>query len=120
MSDDVVENWIRYHEEERTPSDPLFAAWAEVDDLVRHDPEAAWLLTLQLVAAAPSDRVLAAVAAGPLEDLLNRSGDRVIDRVELHARSNPKFRRCLTGAWGIPASARERLSKYTSTVTDPL
>jgi hypothetical protein len=80
-------------------------------------------LTVDLVAASPDDQVLAAVAAGPLEDLLGRWADLLIDRVEVQARRDAKFRRCLTGVWGsstIPAATRERIAKYASTVKDRL
>jgi hypothetical protein len=50
-----------------------------------------------LIADASDEKSLAYVAAGPLEDLLHKHGDVVIDRVELHARTDPKFRLALTG-----------------------
>jgi len=120
MPDPLVSDWIRYHVEKRKGTDPLFAAWEQVDEVVRRDPEAGWILALALVEAAPDDWVLANVAAGPLEDLLNKFSDVLIERVEIQARRDPKFRRCLTGVWGLPPSAQERLKKYTSTVKDPL
>lgn len=120
MSDEVVAHWIRYHTEKRGTSDPLFAAWEGVADLVDRDPEAGWALTLALIAAAPDDQVLANVAAGPLESLISRSPELMIDRVEQQARRDAKFRRCLTGVWGIPSSVRDRLAKLTSSVKDPL
>jgi len=120
MRDPLVEDWIRYHVERRKSADPLFSAWQKVDDIVHRDPEAGWTLTLALIEAAPDDRVLANVAAGPLEDLLKRSSEVLIDRVEVQARRDPKFRRCLTGVWGLPPSVQARLVKYTSTIQDPL
>jgi len=120
MNDPLVENWIRYHVERRKSTDPLFSAWEKVDEIVHDDPETGWTLTLALVEAAPDDRVLANVAAGPLEDLLKRASDVLIDRVEVQARRDPKFRRCLTGVWVLPPSVRERLMKYASTIQDPL
>lgn len=104
----------------REPSDPLFAVCGQVDDLVERDPEAAWSLTLEVIAAAGDDRVLAAIAAGPLENILCRSLEQFIDRTELEARRDPKFRRCLTGVWGLSAPAKERLAKYLSAVEAPL
>jgi len=44
----------------------------------------------------------------------------LIERVELEARRDPKFRRCLTGVWGLSTSIQDRVAKYTSTVPDPL
>jgi hypothetical protein len=119
MHQDIVADWIRCHAEDRKPSDPLFVACSELDDLIDSAPEEAWILTLELIESAPDDRVLANVAAGPLEDLLTKS-DEFLDRAEIQARRDSKFRRCLTGVWGLPATARDRLSKYISTIKNPL
>jgi hypothetical protein len=120
MPHPLVDDWIAYHAAGSRGSDPRFSAWAEVDDLVRRDPEAGWALILELIAAAPDDRILANVAAGPLEDLLSRVAERFIDRVEVEARRDLKFRRCLTGLLGLPATVTDRIGKYTATVADPL
>ena len=115
-----MDDWIRYYAEKKKDSDPLFAACEEVDELVRLEPEHGWTVILELIAAAPDDRILAMVAAGPLEDLLKKWSDQFIDRVETQARQDPKFRRCLTGVWGLSPAANERLAKYTATIKDPL
>ncbi len=62
---------------------------------------------------APS-RLLAVLAAGPLEDLLTHNGDAVIDQVDLLARRDPPFRRLLNGVWfnGINPGVHAKLSKY--------
>ena len=91
MPQPLVDDWIRYHAEKRKGTDPLFEAWEMVDELIRSDPEGGWALTLELIEAAPDDYVLANVAAGPLEDLLSRSPDRFIERVEIQARRDPGF-----------------------------
>lgn len=119
MPNSLVNDWLAYHAAGSVAEDPRFYAWEEVDDLVRRDPEAGWALILELVAAAPDDKLLANVAAGPLEDLLTRDPHGFIERVELEAHRDPKFRRCLTGVWGLPASIQELVLKYTVTVTDP-
>ena len=120
MPHPLIDDWIAYHVAEGRASDPRFSAWAEVDDLVRRDPENGWSVILELIVAAPDDRILANVAAGPLEDLLRREPERFVDRVELEAGRDPKFCRCLTGVWGLPASITDRVTKYTARVADPL
>ena len=120
MSDPLVADWIRYHAERRPATDPLFAAWNQVTDIVLRDPDEGWSLVLALVEAAPDDWVLCNVAAGPLEDLLKKFSAVLIDRVEIEARRDPKFRRSLTGVWGLPPSVQERLRKHTLGVKDPL
>ena len=120
MPNPLVDDWLGYHAAGCEPTDPQFAAWQGIDDLVRRDPEAGWALILELTVGAADDRLLANVAAGPLEDLLVGDSDRFIESVELEARRDPKFRRCLTGVRGLATSIQERVAKYTSTVVDPL
>jgi len=120
MPKSMVDDWLAHSAAEGKAKNSLFAAWEKVDDLIGRDPEAGWALTLELVAAASTDQLLANVAAGPLEDLLRVNPELFIERVELAARRDPKFRRCLTGVWGLPPSIRERVSKYTATVEDRL
>jgi hypothetical protein len=93
-----------------------------VDALVRKQPEDAWSTILRLVELAPDDRVLANVGAGPLEDLLCLQPHAFIDRVENQARSDAKFRRCLSGVWGwssIPDDVQTRMRR-TWEGEDPL
>jgi hypothetical protein len=75
--------------------------WAmeAVDELVRDNPDTAWSIIVKLIAGATDDRVLAFVAAGPLEDLLQTHGPRVMNYVEELAKSDRKFRRALTAVW---------------------
>jgi uncharacterized protein DUF6869 len=124
MADDskTVEAWIEYH---RTPKGDPAHHWAcdELDTLVRMHPPEAWELILSLVAHAPDDRILANIAGGPLEDLIRRYAKFSIDLVEVQARRDAKFRRCLTGVWlgtDVPESIVSSIRKYTSTVEDPL
>jgi hypothetical protein len=120
MPTPLVDDWIGYCADGSKVSDQRVTAWERVDDVVRRDPESGWSLVLELVAAAPDDRVLANVAAGPLEDLLSRDPDGFVERVEREARRDPKFRRCLTGVWGLPQRIKDRVAKYTATIENPL
>jgi hypothetical protein len=47
----------------------------------------------------PPASVLAVLAAGPLEELIAYSGQEFIDRIEVEARRNPRFRYLLGGVW---------------------
>src|SRR5436189_3954170 len=69
--------------------------WAmeAIDKFVRDDPEIAWSIIVKLIAGAENDRVLAFVAAGPLEELLVAHGLHVMSHVENLAKSDDKFRR---------------------------
>jgi hypothetical protein len=120
MTDKLIEDWVRCQEEGAGAPASRFAAWEKVEELVHTDPEVGWSIVLRLVEESPDDLVLSNVAAGPLEDLLVKHGDAILDRVEEQARRDPKFRRCLTGVWGLPSAIRDRLAKYIASVPNPL
>lgn len=97
----LVDAYLRHY----THADAGLAwAWQELDELVSSDPARAWTVTLRLIAAALTTAALAYVAAGPLEDLLQRHAAQFIDELEGLARRDPKFRRALQGAWNEAAS----------------
>lgn len=55
------------------------------------DPEDCWLAILAILDRCPA-AVLGTLAAGPLEDLIDECGAQFIERIELQARRDPKFR----------------------------
>lgn len=120
MNRELVENWITYYLNRRKGFDNPSSAWEQVDEIIRLDPEKGWDLVLKLIDAAPDDFILTTIAAGSLEDLLNDSPEFLADQVVIEARRDPKFRRCLTGVWGIPDPLRSRVEKYLSAVDNPL
>jgi Family of unknown function (DUF6869) len=61
-------------------------------------PDQQWQFILAAIAHA-SDDELGHIAAGPVEHLLGKHGDRYIDEVERRAESDPKFARMLSGVW---------------------
>ena len=78
--------------------------WAsdKLSDMEREDPEGLWsaILLIHSLNEEGADPVVAGVlAAGPLENLLAYHGPQFIDRVETHARRNPKFAFVLCGVW---------------------
>jgi len=120
----VIKAWIQYHTDTRASKDKddLFQACDDVTDLVSMDPEQAWPIILELIKQAPTDYVLANVAAGPLEDLICWHREQFIDRIEIQARRDPKFRQCLAGVWCQGATSleiQERIGKYTQAHRDP-
>ncbi len=72
---------------------------AAIDDMIRGDVESAWPLVRELLRKAADDRMLAFIAAGPLEDLISLHGWALMERVAEAARSDQKLRRALTGIW---------------------
>jgi len=98
----LVDGWFNHN--------ATFWAWERVQDLLRNDPEVAWVVIVRLVAQADDD-ALGSVGAGPLEDLLSDHGEHFIDRVEAAARSDPRFRMILAAVWqaGMSPTIWERV-----------
>ena len=63
------------------------------------EAEDAWKAILRILELDPPDEVLAVLAAGPLEDLIDDYGALFIDRIETESRRNPRFRQLLGGVW---------------------
>ena len=99
----IVEAWITGHEVAiGTPS--YESNWWAINLIIKWslDDDAAGLLWRFILATYKrdiSDRVVAVLAAGPLEDLLARHGALYIDRVEQLARDDEKFNCLLGGVW---------------------
>lgn len=102
-----LEAWIAGYIEAQSLGDhinPEHSCWWAVDRFMdvltsREAAEAAWSATLGILARKPPGQVLANLAAGPLEDLINYWGPSYIDRIEQSAWDNVQFRNLLTGVW---------------------
>lgn len=75
------------------------SAFDDVAELSSGDPEACWRLLELARAGDLSDRQLAALSAGPFEDLLSRHGEAYLPRVEIAARQDQKMRYLLATVW---------------------
>lgn len=101
---ELADTWLAhvcttaYTSDHANRSDPS-GSIGRVLDICREDPEAAWSFVLCTLADSRSDDVLSILAAGPMEDLLAKHGDRVIERVEFEAHRNPRFAMLLGGVW---------------------
>ena len=75
--------------------------WAidKVFDITYEEPMALWDLILDILHRDPPNEVIEVLAAGPLEDYLVKCGSNVIEKVELQAAKDPKFRNLLGGVW---------------------
>lgn len=105
----LAEAWIKFHylsRSEKNKSD-LFSAWLQLENLVEDDPETAWEVIQQLYALDQTDRMLANIAAGPVENLLCSHGSSFIERIERLARQDPVVRKMLGAVWGRNRMAPE-------------
>lgn len=76
-------------------------SWAveELVDLAFHQPNALWELILRILEMDRSETILAAIGAGPLEDLMVQHGGAFIDKVERLAAKSPAFKAAMKHAW---------------------
>jgi hypothetical protein len=101
-ADDLAEGWITYWQRYLETGEFPDNDENEVDFLAGEKPEACWaaiLAILHRIGSESPNRLLAVLAAGPLEDLLAYHGEAFIDRVEAEARRDPRFGLLLGGVW---------------------
>lgn len=76
------------------------AASEELDSLIDTDPPAALAVIISLLSRTRRQFTTAVIAAGPLEELICRQGDRIIAEVERVAAIDRQFRIALSGVSG--------------------
>ena len=76
-------------------------SWAvdELVDLAFHQPNTLWELILRILEIDRSEKVVAAIGAGPLEDLIVQHGEAFIDKVEQLAAKSPAFKTAMQNVW---------------------
>lgn len=116
---ELVRAWIQNcrdaiaHGSRSEIADRTFWAYVELEKLCSADPKAALRLILAILASGPEVRVLENLAAGPLEDLLRRNGERILAEVQVAAASSPAFRELIGGVWtnNMPAAVQEAVAR---------
>lgn len=61
--------------------------------------EQAWPIVLELVVRAPDEEALMFIGSSALEDLVNHADGRMADRIQDHAKADPRLRRALRHVW---------------------
>ena len=97
----LVKTWIEAQQADEKIEEYKSKFWAieTLIDLPYDNPETTWDLILEIHERDDSKKIESILAAGPLEDLMTEHGPEFINRVELKARREPKFRRLLGGVW---------------------
>ena len=96
------EEWINAYiaaYAEGVEHDPSNWAIQEFINISFDDPETSWHAILDILSRKPNERVIGALSAGPLEDIVELNGEDFIERIESHANENPVFRHLLGGVW---------------------
>jgi hypothetical protein len=81
---EISQTWIAMQRlpESSQERNTKFWAFERLSDLVQENPEEAWNVIEAMRRLDGADSILANIAAGPLEDLLVRHGDKFIDRFD--------------------------------------
>ena len=101
MSEGVAKAWVAMHLSERGSSEFMDNFWAYevLSNLCIREPSSALLLIGDIVFENPGDVILSNLAAGPLEDLLVRHGDVVIEDIVAAAKTNELWKKMLGAVW---------------------
>lgn len=97
----LAEGWLSYWlAPENSPTRVAFSWVVDREyDLVREEPEVALSLILEILRRNQSPQILEVLSAGPLEDVLAKHSERMIDAVEKEAKTNSSFATLLGGVW---------------------
>lgn len=97
----IAETWITlyYLPEDSQERRENFWAFNELVGLCNDDPESCWKVIHLIRQLDGNDKILANLAAGPLEDLLVYHGNDFIDRIESLAKKDPQFKKLLGAVW---------------------
>ena len=96
----LADAWIAYWLAPKGSQERQATAWAtDLYELEYEDCETLWQLILTIHSKNQSSQIQEVLAAGPVENLLAKHGDRFIERVELQAQQDPQFARLLGGVW---------------------
>jgi hypothetical protein len=111
----LAATWIRLQQAERRSAerDELFWSFDALWELCRNDPEMAWRVIVDIYRNRPAERVLANLAAGPIEDLLVHHGDLALPWIEDCCANEPGFAKVLDMVWknSMPDKVWDRLRR---------
>lgn len=104
-NDELAQVWINLYEiiesegDESTKARELYWSHEKLDDLCWRFPKKAFAIILEILNKTDRDFVLDNLSAGPLESVIARHGNEVIDLVEREAKSNNRFCELIAGVW---------------------
>lgn len=81
--------------------DKNFLAYEKFNEIIFTSPDEGFEIIKSILAKTENDDVLDNLAAGPLEDLVRFHGNKFIDKIELQAKNDEKFKSLLGGLWQV-------------------
>lgn len=97
----LVKDWIalQYAEAGSQTHKDNFWAFTTLSDWCEEAPDLCWEAVGEIRRTDGSDKILANLASGPLEDLLVQHGPQYIDAIEKLASHDEQFRKLLGAVW---------------------
>ena len=99
---DIVNNWIQYTKQSQVSGmdvsyleDVVF----EFEEILSNSADRAFDIIMLILEKSDDPIILSNLSAGPLESLLARHGDLVIEKIEYEANRCSKFKCLLNGVW---------------------
>ncbi len=110
---ELATEWIKAQKVERDEkrlTNPT--AIDAVIDLSTDDPEALWILILEIFSRDDIDDVIDSLGAGPLEDLIAENGEEFIERIKAELINNTKLASVLKFVW-ISEDIKPSVNEYS-------
>ncbi len=103
---ELSKEWIgAYTKEERNGDDLHWAVECVMNLTYKSNYDDLWNFIKHTYKQDIPQKIISILAAGPLEDLLSKAGEKYIDDVEELARNDPRFNYLLGGVWQNETSA---------------
>lgn len=102
---DIAINWLQNCRDaiafgsSSATADKTFWAYEKLDELCSKEPLRALKIVREIFELNPEERVIANLAAGPLEDLLVRHGLELMPHLRQYIRENKELSKLLEGVW---------------------
>lgn len=96
-----------------------FWAFETLCDMTWYEPEKAWPIILAIRSATDNNLILATLAAGHFEDLIQRHGNEFIERIEALAKQDESFRHFIGGAWKHRDMSQDLLDRLRAIALKP-
>jgi len=119
--DKLIKVWITAQEVDVDSDAYDKVSWAidELYNLAHDDPDKLLNIIIEILNISSSDKVIGAIGAGALEELLVHHSEKYVDKILKLSDSNDNFKKCLTVTYLDKNDVSERVyKKIQSAVKD--
>jgi len=97
----IAQTWSQMHSFDiNSPEyEEHFWAFEKIDELIHSNPLEALEVILKIIEINPTERIIANLGAGHIEDLMCYKGEEVINKIKTEAKQNANFKKSLASTW---------------------